>query len=568
MIEAKEIEECINRLIDRHVDDLDNKNFEIDQQFNSLSYNALLESEDVYNYFVRFLVNKPSAIEHQHIAMMFYLLNAKNNIYYNSNHKEIYVFNENTVIWDTFDSNSKDQVLNLIGDELGNSVYVDSIHFLNTILKNLNKKNKEGTKEEQKILQFKIKIIQSHIKQIEKLKSLLYNQTYKNLIWPSLCIFITNNDIVFDKNPDFLPIGDSYKINLKNGEVTDRIKSDLFSHSLKNLTYLPYENFPNVRKYVNSIFVNEDCTPNQELVDFMQVLLGYFLTGHIDHRCIYVFTGKTKNGKSKLIKLLEFILGKFFSICSKKIIIKNKGFDSNTAPEVYPLSSSRAVCIQEIEEGESLDAKNVKNFTGDDIITGRMPYEKKLFQFRTSSKIILCTNKKPNYDSSDNAMNGRLVIIPFYNIFDPNTKDPEILEFQKLFDSPDPDFLNQFFSWMVEGSIKYYESGFPEIPKICQDVIDEYKESNDDLQDFLDTNYMFIDPEKWNTLHKDKFKNKSIKNTDFIKAFKIYLRDKRRPDLSKKDIEKMYEDKNFKIVTDSSSKIKYLFGFIYNSFEE
>ena len=193
-------------------------------------------------------------------------------------HKEIYVFNENTVIWDTFDSNSKDQVLNLIGDELGNSVYVDSIHFLNTILKNLNKKNKEGTKEEQKILQFKIKIIQSHIKQIEKLKSLLYNQTYKNLIWPSLCIFITNNDIVFDKNPDFLPIGDSYKINLKNGEVTDRIKSDLFSHSLKNLTYLPYENFPNVRKYVNSIFVNEDCTPNQECnCNSYQLVIRQFL---------------------------------------------------------------------------------------------------------------------------------------------------------------------------------------------------------------------------------------------------------------------------------------------------
>jgi putative DNA primase/helicase len=121
-----------------------------------------------------------------------------------------------------------------------------------------------------------------------------------------------------DNNADLLPIKNGKIVELKTGTVRERTKEDKFSIecpvSLLNDQDAQFEIIEN--------FMSELFNGNEQMVRYMQTLLGYCLTGHTSERSLFVWWGEGANGKGTLSNILKKILGKFHVSCSKDVFIK------------------------------------------------------------------------------------------------------------------------------------------------------------------------------------------------------------------------------------------------------
>jgi phage/plasmid-associated DNA primase len=92
----------------------------------------------------------------------------------------------------------------------------------------------------------------------------------------------------------------------------------------------------------------------------------------------------------------------------------------------------------------------------------------------------MMTNSRPEFDINDTAMTDRIKALPF------NAKFENTPENIKYVNSLTTDYLDDFFSWMVEGAYKWYQ-GNALVP--CQTMVDGQKDWLEDM----DTLKRFID---------------------------------------------------------------------------
>jgi P4 family phage/plasmid primase-like protien len=307
--------------------------------------------------------------------------------------------------------------------------------------------------------------------------------------------------------PHLLPIKDGLVLNLKTKTTEPRTKEHCFTMSL-NVTFIPTGRsseqevvvsfFKSIcRKLTNGApawtgalrplrvpgehgkrkhFENVE---DPEYVDFMQRLLGYCLTGEVNERSLYVMYGTGRNGKSTLCNILEKILGDYNVSCSNDVLIQSEK-RSGATPELVKLQTARVAIVSETNEGEKLNKKNVKNLTGNDTIYCRDLFQKSGMNFKVKCKFLMMTNSRPEFDINDTAMTDRIKALPF------NAKFENTPENIKYVNSLTTDYLDDFFSWMVEGAYKWYQ-GNALVP--CQTMVDGQKDWLEDM----DTLKRFID---------------------------------------------------------------------------
>jgi P4 family phage/plasmid primase-like protien len=246
---------------------------------------------------------------------------------------------------------------------------------------------------------------------------------------------------LYDKNfmlqlnrpPDYLPIKNGNILNLTTLEVRERTDKDLFSIECP-VEYKPSKSYKVARDFFMGI-----CCQDEEYVEYLRSLLAYFMSGRIRDRRFYIFVGSGMNGKSTLIRLVQHMLGDFYTSLSDAVMISQEKSSSCT-PELVPLLHSRLGILPENRENVSLNSERVKAFTGDDTLVCRPLYMEQ-FTFTTQSKLGLMTNHLPRFNGADKAMNDRLVVLPFNNTF---SHDPEFKD--RLFSH-----IDEIFSYIVSG---------------------------------------------------------------------------------------------------------------------
>ena len=111
---------------------------------------------------------------------------------------------------------------------------------------------------------------------------------------------------------------------------------------------------------------------NQEMIDYLQKLVGYCLTGSISERALFIFHGHGRNGKSTFLRVLHDLMGDYIKAQSTKVfsVTQNDGVRN----ELAGLHDCRLVTASEIGKHNTLDAPMIKEFTGGDPITCRFLY--------------------------------------------------------------------------------------------------------------------------------------------------------------------------------------------------
>lgn len=215
---------------------------------------------------------------------------------------------------------------------------------------------------------------------------------------------------------------------------------------------------------------------DDEVVRFLQILVGYFLTGSTKEQRLFYLVGRGGTGKSTFVEILRRLLGEFAAMTEAATFAEHKNEPHPAA--LAAIEGARLVIAPEFE-GRKLDASKVKAFTGDGVLSVRGMRE----NFRQSpvkAKLLMVGNSEPQLRTVDEAIRRRFVLIPFNHL--PSKADPDLVE--KLW-AEAPGIM----AWAVRGALEWIEEGLylPEaIIKASADYLDDQDSFGTWVRDFLD----------------------------------------------------------------------------------
>ena len=233
------------------------------------------------------------------------------------------------------------------------------------------------------------------------------------------------------------------------------------------------------------------------LANYLQLALGYSITGSTREHKMFICIGDGSNGKNILLDILQFIMSDYCQTIPPESLMANKyGSDAERpSPTMAMLAGARTAISSESKEGHRLDVAMIKRHTGGGFMTARFMRENTL-RFEITHKLWLMTNHKPALDHMDDAMRGRLHLIPF----DRQWNRPGNPERNPLLPDGDKNLMEVLKSeaegilaWLVEGAVKYAKNGLEPPEEIIQ-MTQSYFKENDILGLWLDTYCEECDP--------------------------------------------------------------------------
>ena len=274
-------------------------------------------------------------------------------------------------------------------------------------------------------------------------------------------------------------------VDLKSGELRigrpeDYIKSPCPTEYKSNAEC------PRFHKFLSEIF-GED----QGLVAFVQRVIGMGLIGSsFQKQYLIVLSGQGRNGKDTLLSIVGHVLGSHLAgPIAPEMLLDNGKFghrsSSGPSPDIMRLRGLRIAWASETSQGRRFDAGKAKMITGGGSVVGRPPYGRHEIEFEQSHLIFLLTNSRPHAPVDDYAFWKRICNIPFTQSF---VDDPQASNEHKV----DKDILAKMgkeapgiLRWMVEGCLAYQRDGLNQ-PEAVQRANEDYRRSEDTLQDFID----------------------------------------------------------------------------------
>jgi P4 family phage/plasmid primase-like protien len=282
-------------------------------------------------------------------------------------------------------------------------------------------------------------------------------------------------------------------IDLKTGTSRTRIRTDYYTKTIP-LTPSNY-GYPKITKFINSLW------DGQEERHYAQKLCGYFLTASIIDRSMYIWTGEGMNGKSVLVKLIRKVLGHHAVTASRNVVLEVRDNHNGPTPELIHLMGSRLAILPETKNGDRLNDQQIKELVSGDTICARALYSS-VTEFDPKMKLLLMTNFKPKFDSTDIAMVDRIKLLTFPKRFEKTTETMNYVN--DLIEN----YGNEMFSFMIDGAKMFYSEGLKETELMKQDKQTYCKEENSFTKFLIDKCNIATD-------HK-------ILRSDFLNSYKNY----------------------------------------------
>ena len=269
---------------------------------------------------------------------------------------------------------------------------------------------------------------------------------------------------------------DPWLFNLENGTI-DLRTGHLRAHSERDLiikkspvTYDEKAECPIFMKFLNRIFEG-----NEDIIPFLQKLVGYSMTGLTDEQKIGIMYGTGANGKSTLIGVLMSLFGDYAKTPASDTFLKQQ--TEKIRNDLAFLVGARLVCTDEVEHGKFLSESLIKSITGGEEITARFLH-KEYFSFLPEFQIFMATNSKPRITGRDKGIWRRIWLIPFNICIEEKEQDKNLAQKLKM---ELPGILN----WAIEGCMEWQRKGL-DCPDVVKYATEEYQNDMDILADFIE----------------------------------------------------------------------------------
>lgn len=362
--------------------------------------------------------------------------------------------------YDFTDDGNADRFIHLYGDRVSycqdeNLWYVYNGKFWEADIQktNMMKLTKELANTMKMITKSYVSSDSNYDKQLQQAVKRLGNiSTKQSMITASQCEvarlkkdYNTRRDILIVKNG---------VVDLRTGELLDFSPEYYSTQAVVDINYNPKASEPT--RFLQ--FLDEIFAGDKELVEYLLRFLGYCLTGEVKESKFLICYGSGANGKSVLFNLIRDVMGMYSDSMAPSGILKKRNSDGPNS-SVMKIRDTRMVTIDELQKYDELDTGLVKNITGgasEKINVREMYGRAQSFEF--AFKLILNTNFLPRLNWMDNAMNRRVVVIPFDVVFTDEKQDrslPYKLQKEK----------EQILNLLIKMAVEYYQHGLPEIPE-------------------------------------------------------------------------------------------------------
>jgi putative DNA primase/helicase len=274
---------------------------------------------------------------------------------------------------------------------------------------------------------------------------------------------------------------DPMLLNCLNGTIDLRTCS-LLPYERKNycskiipVEYMPGAECPTWEKFLYQVMAGDN-----DLVQFLQMAIGYSLTGDTKEQCLFFLYGCGANGKSTFLNIILKLLGDYAQQTPvETLMMKNSGGVPN---DIARLKGARFVAAVEAEQGRRLAESTIKQLTGGDTITARF-MRAEWFEFKPEFKIVLATNHRPEIKGTDEGIWRRIRLIPFEVTFPKEKQDKSL---PAKLEAELPGILN----WALAGCLAWQNEGLPVPDKVIQ-ATSEYRMDMDALSRFFEERCIF-----------------------------------------------------------------------------
>jgi putative DNA primase/helicase len=278
----------------------------------------------------------------------------------------------------------------------------------------------------------------------------------------------------FDANPDLLNCKNGV-VDLRTGELTPHSSAQRFLHC----TTADYK--PDADQTIWGAWLAGAV--GLEMESWLQLAVGYSLTGHTREEIMFYLFGPPRSGKGTFTETLLTVLGEpLGSVISFHLLTAQREVDSQNFA-LAPLHGARFVAASESNQYERFNEAKVKTVTGGDTI--QVAYKHKdPFNYRPKYKIFLSSNQPVNADPDDDAVWGRIRLVEFPHSY-LGTEDKAL-----KYDMRSRGVLEGVLAWAVEGAMKWYalgRAGLPELDRSRQ-VKAGHRAELDNVQAWLDEN--------------------------------------------------------------------------------
>jgi putative DNA primase/helicase len=332
----------------------------------------------------------------------------------------------------------------------------------------------------------------------------------------------------------FLAATQNGTLDLRNGSFRDSKQEDFLTLQF-GTKYNADADCPRWKRFLREIF-NDD----EEMIDFIQRIAGYCLTGDISEQVMFILYGFGKNGKSVFLSVLGALLGDYAGTASFKTFDADK--QSEQSNDLAMLKGKRFVSMCESAADRRLNEPLIKQVTGGDEITCRF-LRKEFFSYTPQFKLFLATNHKPVITQSDFGIWRRIVLIPFEQNFD-GREDTGLK--QELL-SELPGILN----WAIEGLKKWHKEGLKNRPQAVIEATAKYKKDSDTIGQWLEAN-MIENP------------NSEIQSSEAYNNYKDWATENGHYPVGNRNFKSYLEERGFYLKKKNTGNYWQGFGFVFN----
>jgi putative DNA primase/helicase len=281
-----------------------------------------------------------------------------------------------------------------------------------------------------------------------------------------------------DRNPWLLNCNNGV-VDLRTGLREKHRREDLITK------LCPTEFDPDAASYDFDRFMEAIFKGEQALIDFLQRLFGYGVTGDVREQILAILWGGGSNGKSTLLNAVMDAVGTDYCLKAVADLLMVKHNESHPT-ERADLFGMRMVVCTETADGRGMNEALVKELTGGDKVRARRMRED-FWEFDPTHKPILCTNHKPKVRGNDHAIWRRLVLVPFeVQFWNPDKGESGADELRQ--DKGLPAKLKReaagILAWLVRGCLEWQRTGL-RIPEAVRTATTNYRDEHDMVEMFI-----------------------------------------------------------------------------------
>jgi len=216
-------------------------------------------------------------------------------------------------------------------------------------------------------------------------------------------------------------------------------------------------------------------TRDAALIEYVQRVIGYALTGDGSEKALFFLHGDGDNGKTTMLEVIRRLLGPYAGMVMIDTLM-SKSQDATRQQAVAQLYGKRMVTASESEEGRRFNESILKGITGMGRLMGRRLYEN-AFEFDPTHKLFTDANHKPDIRGTDHAIWTRMHLVPFGVIIPKAEQDKQLG--RKLREE-----LPGILAWAVRGAVAWSKLGL-ERPTAVDRATEAYRSEMDVVSIFL-----------------------------------------------------------------------------------